>query len=158
VWDAWSLYRLHLESIGMIAFKPILQIGAADVQTILRPGENGEQWVHRMQRALNSRIEYITAFNDTGREIEDLFIRERDRLHCDYPLFVSAFMQYPDLVRADEDGVFGNDTASLLRNFQLICFVLLGGGAVQLQAVDINRNELMWERNQWICGPKFSHP
>lgn len=62
-------------------------------------------------------------------------------------------MHYPELVRVDEDGVFGNDTASALRDFQLICFVLLEDGAVQLRAVDINRNELMWERNQWICGP-----
>lgn len=154
VWDAWSLYRLSQEARGGDAFKPNLQIGASDVTAELYPGENAEQWVLRMQRALNNRIDSIIAFNRPGNGIRNFFNRQRDQLHEDYPLFVPANMQFPDLARVGEDGIFGNGTASALRNFQLICFVLLGGGNVQLQLDNINSNELMWERNQWICGPE----
>jgi hypothetical protein len=150
VWDAWSLYRLFLGR----DFKPNLQIGAADITQNLYPGENAEQWVDRMQEGLNSKTERIRAFNQRRNEITRLFNQEREQLHEDYPLFIPEDIDFPELNGIDANGIFDNATASALRNFQLVCFVLLGDGNIRLQLNNINRDELMWERNQWMCGPE----
>ncbi len=171
VWDAWSLYRLHLESIGLIAFKPILQIGAADVRVELRPGENGEQWVDRMQQALNARIRILQPYKDS---IERTFNTFRNQLYNnqqrdqqdeqararinEWRLFIPQNMVLPEMNEIPLDGengeamIFGNATAAALRTFQLACYVLLENADLEI-GTNINRNELIWERNQWVCGP-----
>lgn len=171
VWDAWSLYRLFLGR----DFKPNLQIGAADITRNLYPGENAEQWVDRMQHALNEKMRILALHRDTIEnqfdDFRDLLYDEqrRNRLSDDEQqrvdalrLFIPPNMNFPQMNvvpigREDnaegnsESMVFGNLTAAALRTFQLACFLLLEDGQLRVGEV-INRKELMWERSQWICG------